>query len=272
MAIEIGSIGYNSKHEKDYYMDMPTGPGAFLFLLVKTPALFLINGKTFKVEKNSYVLLNKDTPCNYRGNRDIYIDDWFYFGMDDSDKQFLSDMNIELDKPVPLSKIDELSSLIHKIAFELFSTNQYHQEIKNHLTYVFFYELARQITAALNTSPDLLSTKNEKLTYLRTQLFQNPAMFENVDAMADFMNLTTSGFQHLYINVFGHGVIKDVIAGRIKLAKELLKTSSLTITEIAEKCGYKTEYHFMRQFKQVTGITPTTFRNSDTWNQIEESR
>lgn len=126
MAIEIGSIGYNSKHEKDYYMDMPTGPGAFLFILVKTPALFLINRKTFKVEKNSYVLLNKDTPCNYRGNRDIYIDDWFYFLMEDSDKQFLSEMNIEFDKPVPLSKIDELSSVIHKIAFELFSTNQYH--------------------------------------------------------------------------------------------------------------------------------------------------
>ena len=54
----------------------------------------------------------------------------------------------------------------------------------------------------------------------------------------------------------------------IEKAKELLSRSELTIAEIAEKCGYKTEFHFMRQFKQKTSLTPTQFRNGDSWLQI----
>ena len=36
MAIEVGSIGYNHRHEKDYCAQFPEGPGAYLFLLVKS--------------------------------------------------------------------------------------------------------------------------------------------------------------------------------------------------------------------------------------------
>ncbi|MCR4741792.1 MAG: AraC family transcriptional regulator [Treponema sp.] len=66
--------------------------------------------------------------------------------------------------------------------------------------------------------------------------------------------------------------MQDVIAGRIEKAKKLLKTSNLTINEIASKCGYKTEYHFMRQFKEQTACTPTQYRNGNTWLQIDEFR
>lgn len=268
MSIEIGSAGYNHKHEKEFHAELPGGPGACLFLLVKSPALFIINGKNYKVSPNTYIMLNANTPCSYRSYRDNYIDDWFYFGLEDSDREFLKNLNIVFDEPVKLSNTENLSQIIHQIAFELFSSNPYHQEIKESLTQVFFYQLARIISSKQIVSPDLYATKNEKLTYLRTQLFQYPAAFSNVDEMADFMNLSRSGFQHLYFNVFGNSVIKDVIAGRISLAKELLKDNKLTIAEIGVKCGYKTEYHFMRQFKQVTGFTPTAFRNSDLWNQI----
>lgn len=272
MSIEIGSIGYNHKHEKDFHSELSGGPGACLFLLVKSPAIFTINGKTFNVSKNSYVMLNPSTPCNYKGIREHYVDDWFYFGIDEESRVLLENLEIEFDKPVHLSETEELSSIIHKIAFELFSSEIHHQEIKTHLTWVFFYTLSRIIKTKKPISPDLLASKNDKLTYLKTQLFQNPELFSNIDEMADFMNLSRSGFQHLYNNVFGHSVIKDVISGRIEYAKQLLKDSRLTVSEIGTKCGYKTEYHFMRQFKQITGMTPTEYRKSDAWNQLKLNR
>lgn len=272
MAIEIGSIGYNHKHEKGFYMDMPSGPGAYLFLLIKSPAIFKINGKIYSAAKNSFLIINRNTPCFYKSYKESYIDDWFYFGMAEDDIKFLSKLNIPFDIPIKLSSIEDLSSIIHRIAFEHFSSDSFHSEIKNHLTQIFFYELSRVINSEKTTSPDLLSSKNDKITYLRTQLFQNPTLFANINEMANFMNLSRSGFQHLYNNVFGHSVIKDVVSGRIEKAQEYLRSTNLTISEIAVKCGYKTDYHFMRQFKNQTGRTPTEYRNSDSWNQIKQSR
>ena len=272
MAIEIGSIGYNHVHEKDYCAQFPEGPGAYLFLLVKSNSIFTINGKMHEVLRNSYLLLNPKTPCFYKGVKVNYVDDWFFFWLSDDDKATLIKNGIVFDCPVYLEEVEELSALIHRIAFEHFSVDKFHTEIKNNYTQIFFYQLARIVNSKEKVSNNLLSSKNEKLTYLRTKLFQDPLYFNSVDEMAGFMNLSRSGFQHLYTSVFGHSVMKDVISGRIEKAKEYLRSSNLTILEISSKCGYKSEYHFMRQFKNLTGFTPTEFRNSDTWNQIKESR
>ena len=86
MAIEIGSIGYNHVHEKDYCAHFPEGPGAYLFLLVKSNSIFTIKGKTQEVLRNSYLLLNPKTPCFYKGAKVNYVDDWFFFWLSDDDK------------------------------------------------------------------------------------------------------------------------------------------------------------------------------------------
>ena len=272
MSIEIGSIGYNHIHEKDFHMNMPNGPGAYLFLLVKSKAKFIINGKHFNVIKNSYLIIKPQTPSFYKGEKENFINDWFYFNLNEKDIEILQKRGIVFDQPVLLNNIDELSNIIHRIAFELFSSELYHSDIQSLYTQIFFYELARIIQSKDIISPDFLATKNDKLTYLRTRIFQEPAFFSSIEEMADFMNLSRSGFQHLYTKVFGHNVMQDVISARIEKSKNLLKTSSLTINEIASKCGYKTEYHFMRQFKEKNGCTPSEYRNGNTWLQIDKFR
>ena len=272
MAIEIGSIGYNHKHEKDFVVDLPNGPGAYLFLLIKSPALFNIIDKNYEISNNTYVILSPNTKCRYRACKEQYIDDWFFFGMTNEDVENLKQMGIKIDEPVCLEDLGDLSLDLHHISFEHFSDGIYHKELKHHYTQIFFYKLARLAKSKEGVSKNILATKNEKLTYLRSRIFDQPDYFKNIDDMANFMNLSRSGFQHLYKNTFGINIIQDVIAGRIKKAKEMLSSTNLTIEEIAMKCGYKTEFHFMRQFKSQTGFTPTQFRKSDSWNQIEQSR
>jgi AraC family transcriptional regulator of arabinose operon len=54
----------------------------------------------------------------------------------------------------------------------------------------------------------------------------------------------------------------DVINSRIEHAKYLLTTTDISVKQIAQLCGYNNENHFMRQFKEITGITPTKFRDN----------
>lgn len=47
---------------------------------------------------------------------------------------------------------------------------------------------------------------------------------------------------------------------RVDAARELMRNSALPNREIAQIVGFSDEYHLSRQFRQVTGMTPTQFR------------
>jgi AraC-like DNA-binding protein len=47
---------------------------------------------------------------------------------------------------------------------------------------------------------------------------------------------------------------------RVLRSEELLRSTGLSIAEVAERCGFKTSYHFARLVKRYTGKTPTDIR------------
>lgn len=268
MAIFVGSIGYNHIHEKDFHNEAPNGPGAHLFILIKSPAIFVINGKHYDVKKNSYVMLRPSSSLYYKANKDLYVDDWFYFGADLEDEENLENIGIKFDIPIYIgSSIELLSDIIHQISYEHFSSNLHHEKIKQNYTETFFLLLSRITKSQKEISSKALSSKNDRINYLRTRFYEEPDLFSTVDEMANFVGLSRSGLQHLYKKTFGVSLIEDLISGRLEKAKSLLARSQLTIAEIAAKCGYKTEFHFMRQFKQKTSFTPSEFRHGDSWMQ-----
>ncbi len=52
-----------------------------------------------------------------------------------------------------------------------------------------------------------------------------------------------------------------VILQKIERAKELLRYGELTLSEIAYKLGYSSVQHLSNQFKKVTGMTASQFKN-----------
>ena len=51
-----------------------------------------------------------------------------------------------------------------------------------------------------------------------------------------------------------------MIALKIEKAKEMLVVDGLTLTEIADKLNYSSVAHLSNQFKKVTGLTPSFFK------------
>ncbi|MEM7775132.1 MAG: AraC family transcriptional regulator [Pseudomonadota bacterium] len=60
----------------------------------------------------------------------------------------------------------------------------------------------------------------------------------------------------------GSSPLQYVIGCRIDSAKMLLKTTKLTITEIAYRTGYDDPGRFRQHFKKRVGIQPSTFRSA----------
>ena len=71
----------------------------------------------------------------------------------------------------------------------------------------------------------------------------------------DYQYLSTifSSIEHVTIEHF-------IILQKIERAKELLKYNELTFSEIAYRLGYSSVQHLSNQFKKVTGLTASQFK------------
>lgn len=73
------------------------------------------------------------------------------------------------------------------------------------------------------------------------------------------------GYDYTYLSntfseVKGTNIQQYIIKHKIERAKELLLYDELTLTEIAWKLHYSSVAHLSNQFKKVTGLTPTYFK------------
>ncbi|MGN0907296.1 MAG: helix-turn-helix domain-containing protein, partial [Bullifex sp.] len=78
---------------------------------------------------------------------------------------------------------------------------------------------------------------------------------------ADRFGMTLPNLSRLFKEYSGQNLIDYTTAIRMETAKDLLSSTGLSVSEIAEKVGYYNLSSFTRRFKQSTGISPTEFRS-----------
>lgn len=71
----------------------------------------------------------------------------------------------------------------------------------------------------------------------------------------DYHYLTT-----LFSSVEGITIEKYAILQRVEKAKELLMYDELSLGQIADQLGYSSVQHLSQQFKKITGLTPSHFK------------
>lgn len=79
--------------------------------------------------------------------------------------------------------------------------------------------------------------------------------------LASTLHKDYSYLSNLFSEVEGTTIEKYFINQKIEKAKELLVYDELTLNEIAFQLGYSSVAHLSAQFKKITGLTPTHFKN-----------
>jgi len=70
-----------------------------------------------------------------------------------------------------------------------------------------------------------------------------------------------SYISNLFSTIEGRTIENFIIQQKVEKVKELLKYGELTINEIAFELNYSSPQYLSNQFKQVTGLRPSQFRN-----------
>ncbi|CUH97872.1 hypothetical protein P22_4023 [Propionispora sp. 2/2-37] len=80
-----------------------------------------------------------------------------------------------------------------------------------------------------------------------------------INDLANLCNYTANYFSTYFKNCIGITPTKYIHTKKIALAKSLLISTDLNITQISEKLGFEGIHHFSRIFKQIIGITPKAY-------------
>lgn len=258
--ITVNACGYDSMHKIVHDRFYPDGYSDYALLLIKSESFFETGGIFTNMPPNTIMIYEPHAYIHYGCQEPHYNDDWIHFELHGEDEDFLKELSLPVNKPFILPYLGTLTEYSKLVVQEKLSSHAHKQEVVDSLMRTLFYSIADQLYAESKNST------NHKYYYpmneLRIEILNAPYKKWDTPDIASRLHLSVSHFQHLYKQFFGMTCIQDIINARIKQAKLYLCISEMSISSLALFCGYENELHFMRQFKKLTGMTPSQYREA----------
>lgn len=135
----------------------------------------------------------------------------------------------------------------------------------------FLIHLIRRHTApdggtVLQGPDSLKSTKDKNDTEIFNQvtayLAVNLSGHLTIEQICKDNMVGRSQLQKIFKKRASLGIIEYFSHMKINAAKEMIRTNRMNFTQISEKLGYTSIHYFSRQFKKVTGMTPSEYASS----------
>jgi AraC-like DNA-binding protein len=94
----------------------------------------------------------------------------------------------------------------------------------------------------------------------RNQVTEKEAAMKLSDFLSAHLHLEYTYLSSLFSSVEGRTIENFLIEQRIENAKELLTYGEMTLSQIALELEYSSTAHLSSQFKKITGLTPSHFK------------
>ncbi|MGB8451043.1 MAG: AraC family transcriptional regulator [Anaerocolumna sp.] len=253
----IHYIALDSTHDNNFVMDRPTGRIDFLILLIKTSCTLIVNGHVYSITSPSVILFNSNAPHRYFPTGTRYVDDYLHFAVDNREI-FLNGLTFPLNTPIQISNDSYIHGIMQLISMEFNLENEKSGRIYGLLIELMMIKVGEEWS--LYQKQSISVPHYHDLMEVRNQILNSPEKSWKIEELADQAHLSHAYFQVMYKKAFGVTCITDVINTKIAQAKVLLTSTDLPVNQISQELGYNEVYHFIRQFKKSTGMTPGSFR------------
>ncbi len=195
-------------------------------------------------------------PRFFAENGELVLGEWS--GISETEQRLIGKLFSFNKKPV-LQNFKQLGEILQKIEHEIFTNELGFKTRINHLFDELILMIARQLSKQENQRRDFPQTFQKLDQILRGNL----AHPWTVEEMAVIMGLGTTAFTEKVKSYSGFSPLNYLINLRISEAIRLLKTTNISLTDIALDTGFYSSQHFSTTFKKLTGYTPGHYRKNE---------
>lgn len=120
------------------------------------------------------------------------------------------------------------------------------------------------ILSGLELMDDKRAVLIEKINNVITQMVHYSDEIPKIkysDYISEKLDYDYTYLSNLFSEIKGITIQQYIIVHKIERVKEFLLYDELTLTEIAHKLHYSSVAHLSNQFKKVTGLTPSNFKD-----------
>ncbi len=158
-----------------------------------------------------------------------------------------------LNEPIVLKDMQSLERELTEIV-EIYRTPKlFREELASAKLKVLFCRLAERIAYAFSGVHGIV---DKALEFIKTHYQEE---ISNTD-VGEYLGYHSYYVNRLMLTQTGKSIHQHLLSVRLQTAKELLVSSQLSVSEIAEQCGFGCIAVFSSFFKGRTGETPTSFR------------
>ena len=140
--------------------------------------------------------------------------------------------------------------------------NHYSPEIARGVESQFSPEIRRSFSSHAYAEDKTNLHSDELIIQAQEWLQQHSDEAININQFAASLGLGLRTFNRRFKQAAGVTASEYLLSSRINTAKDLLRTSNLSIAEVAEQTGFLESSYFCARFKKMVGQTPLSYRKS----------
>lgn len=231
-----------------------------LYYMLDGSTNYVIDNKIYQVEKGNFVFIpkgmihNTDNQ-NCKNNERLLVcfgEEIFEGKMQELREQLISLRVIQI--------LETYRSVVEEVLFKIEA--EYHQKEKGRelLLEVYIQELLLLI-CRYRCERKVEIKESDKIIYRVSNYIRKNFESEiSLTGLSMEFAISTSFLSRKFRQVTGIGLNQYITLVRISKGEELLRKTKLSITEIAEQCGYNDSNYFTSVFKKIKGMTPIQYR------------
>lgn len=266
--LRVKSIGIEMRHRDGIYINRPHGSGDCVFIHFLTPVNILVQGVMQYGRPGSCIIYVPPEPQWYEHEGPgEFANNWFHF-----DGKMAMHILMALDLPLNTLFIPRhnmfILPLLRQMNQEMLRKEEHWAEATALHLQNFLINLSRETRAAHSIGATArMAELGELMHQLRAVIQDEYAKDWDVTAMAKRVHLSPSRLSVLYRKFYGISPMADLTQIRLSWAKYLLSMTGMSVTEVADSCGFQSVYYFCRLFKKHVGHTPGTHQRHGAVNQ-----